>query len=270
VRRPAAKNAVPYVQSLHRQLRRATWLLGLVVLVYVLKSGVGTAVVLLAGLWLFYVSQAGDWSRGRRALLTAAAFAVLCVPLLASVIPGLERVLWLGMDPETMFRYQLKSDPEHPSTATESFLLMLLIIGAGTFSLFVPVMAAALYARIRRARREQALLQAALAGRTGADEFLTLMRNMIDTRFEDVGFHLRYAEMLYARGDHRQAAVEARLITVQDPYHFNANLLLANAYYALRLYDDCRRVCDDYLAVTGYCFEFQELRQLAAGRATRP
>ena len=29
------------------------------------------------------------------------------------------------------------------------------------------------------------------------------------------------------------AAVEARLITVQDPYHFNANLLLANAYCCL-------------------------------------
>ena len=52
----------------------------------------------------------------------------------------------------------------------------------------------------------------------------------------------------------------------QDPYNFNGNLLLANAYFTLGLYDDCGKVCDDYLAVTGYCFEFQELRdQCAAG-----
>ena len=89
---------------------------------------------------------------------------------------------------------------------------------------------------------------------------------MVDTRIEDVGFHLRYAELLYARGEHRHAAVEARLITVQDPYHFNANLLLANAYYALRLYTDCQQVCDDYLAATGYSFEFAELRQQCAAR----
>jgi hypothetical protein len=148
-------------------------------------------------------------------------------------------------------------------------LQLVLTVLAGSyllFSFFIPVIAAAMYGRIRRAKREQALIKAALDGRTGSDEFLTLMRTMLNTRFEDVGFHLRYAELLYARGDHRRAAVEARLITVQDPYHFNANLLLANAYYALRLYRDCVRVCDDYLAVAGYCFEFQELRTLCAAR----
>jgi hypothetical protein len=148
--------------------------------------------------------------------------------------------------------------------------LVAIVVVAATIGFFVPVIASAAYATLRRARREQILLRNALAGERGTAEFLAKMRDLVDTRFEDVGFHLRYAELLYARGDHRQAAVEARLITVQDPYHFNANLLLANAYFALRLYVDCSRVCDEYLGVAGYCFEFQELRQQCAGRLAAP
>jgi hypothetical protein len=91
----------------------------------------------------------------------------------------------------------------------------------------------------------------------------------VDTRIEDVGFHLRYAEILFARADHRAAAVEARLLLVQDPYHFSGNLLLANAYAALGLWDDCLRICDEYLGVAGYCFEFGELRQQCLGRLGR-
>ena len=64
----------------------------------------------------------------------------------------------------------------------------------------------------------------------------------------------------------KEAAVEARLLLDQDPYHFNGNLLLANAYYALGLYEDCAAVCDAYLAVAGHCFEFADLRQQCARR----
>jgi hypothetical protein len=93
------------------------------------------------------------------------------------------------------------------------------------------------------------------------------MRGLVDTRIEDVGFHLKYAELLFARGDHRAASVEARLLLVQDPYHFNGNLLLANAYAALGLWADCRAVCAEYLQVAGYCFEFAELGQQSRARA---
>jgi hypothetical protein len=87
-----------------------------------------------------------------------------------------------------------------------------------------------------------------------------VLRKELDNRYEDVGFHLKYAEALAARGDDRGAAIEARLLLVQDPYHFTGNLLLAQSYLRLGLRADCRRVCDDYLAVAGYCFEFAELR----------
>jgi hypothetical protein len=166
---------------------------------------------------------------------------------------------------------RLQFDSRVKATFTEMgnagmILLALLVVEAGLIGLLLPVIGSAAYANRRRPVRERTLVDAAFAGRAGSDEFLALLKDMLDNRFEDVDFHLRYAELLYARTDYRRAAVEARLITEQDPYHFNANLLLANAYYALGLYEDCRAVCRDYLAVTGYCFEFQELAAQCEGR----
>jgi hypothetical protein len=57
---------------------------------------------------------------------------------------------------------------------------------------------------------------------------------------------------------------------VQDPYNFNGNLLLANTYYILGLYDDCAAVCERYLDVSGYCFEFADLLQQCEGRVATP
>jgi DNA-binding SARP family transcriptional activator len=125
----------------------------------------------------------------------------------------------------------------------------------------LPIIGGSLFAALRRSQREKLLRDLAREGDAGSDRYLEVLREALDSRFEDVGLHLRYAEALFARGRVKEAAVEARLLIQQDPYHFNGNLLLANAYYSLGLYPECVRVCDDYLAVSGYCFEFSELRQ---------
>src|SRR5205807_120174 len=103
---------------------------------------------------------------------------------------------------------------------------------------------------------------------TTSERYLDVLRATLDTRFRDVGLHLKYAEALFARGRVKEAAVEAELLLYQDPYHFNGNLLLANAYYTLGLRADCAAACDRYLAVGGYCFEFSELLKQCWGRAS--
>ena len=113
------------------------------------------------------------------------------------------------------------------------------------------------------------MLRAATAG-VGSDEYLELLGRELEYRYEDVGFHLKYAEALAARGDDRAAAVEARVLLLQDPYHFAGNLLLAQCYARLGLHDECERVCDAYLAVTGYSFEFADLRQACRAARGRP
>jgi hypothetical protein len=150
--------------------------------------------------------------------------------------------------------------------------IVVLVLGfvAYVTYLFLPVIAGALYATRRRLQREQVLRNAALADGTGSDRYLNALRDALESRFEDVGLHLKYAEALFARGRVKEAAVEARLLLRQDPYHFNGNLLLANAYHALGLAEDCVAVCDAYLAVSGYCFEFSELREQCQRRLGRP
>jgi hypothetical protein len=262
--------AVPLAAKLARDARRSAWVLGAAVLLYMLANGFLNTAFVVAGLWLFYHAQANVPRRGRRAALTVAAFAVLAFPRVGAMLfPLFTKLLLIGTLGTPGASEGLKR--LFATFGEVGMALFGIVVSAFIlFVLFLPVIGSAAYAAVRRTRREQTLLKAALAGQAGSDEFLALMRDMVDTRIEDVGFHLRYAELLYARGDHRQAAVEARLITVQDPYHFNANLLLANAYYALRLYGECLTVCDEYLAVTGYCFEFQELRQQCAARLGRP
>jgi uncharacterized protein HemY len=143
--------------------------------------------------------------------------------------------------------------PQPSFTAATALSLVLGVV--------LPVVGSAAYVAWRRARREQTLWHVALEGHAGDDRFLATMRGMVDSRIEDVGFHLRYAELLFARKDYPAAAVEAQLLLEQDPYHFNGNLLLANAYAALGLWEDCLTVCHEYLQVTRYSFEFRELRQ---------
>jgi hypothetical protein len=133
--------------------------------------------------------------------------------------------------------------------------------------LFLPVIAASLFATIRRLQREQLLRDLAREEGTGSDRYLEALRHAVDSRFEDVGLHLKYAEALFARGELAQAAVEARLLLRQDPYHFGGNLLLANAYLGLGLDAECVEVCDRYLAVSGHCFELAELREQCLRRA---
>jgi len=262
----SAGKARPIAAKLQRAARRATIMLVVTILLWLGMNAFLSGTLFLLALWVFYYAQGRVRHRGRRAAITFASFVLLSPRLLASFVPEVNEVLTFGLkaDTENQRSLELIRDWFGPAAA---MVFTVLIVALAGLSILVPVVASAAYANLRRARREQALLEAALAGQTGSDAFLTLMRDMLDTRFEDVGFHLRYAELLYARGDCRAAAVEARLITVQDPYHFDANLLLANSYHALGLYVDCRKVCDEYLSVTGYSFEFQELRELCNRRA---
>jgi hypothetical protein len=143
------------------------------------------------------------------------------------------------------------------ATAAVAFLGVVLVI----LSFVLPVAAGTLFASLRRLRREKLLRDLARQGDAGSDRYLDALRSAVDSRFEDVGLHLKYAEALFAAGRLASAAVEARLLLRQDPYHFAGNLLLANAYHQLRLYPECVEVCDRYLEVSGYCFEFSELRE---------
>ena len=272
--RTRARKPVPS-DTLDRKLARAItwrkWLLGALLALYLLPSGPLTTALLLAGLWLFVKVQTVDhWRRGKRAAAVGGALVLFAGSIIMRYFVY-EWSLILG----ALFRLGKTAIADRAAIEVagtfglgSNAALFITTVAAAMFvaTLLLPAAAAAVYVRLRRLQREKSLREATLEGTSGSEGYLEMLRSALDYRFADVGFHLKYAEALVARGRHADAAVEARLILVQDPYNFNGNLLLANLYYTLGLYDDCTAVCERYLAVSGYCFEFAELRDQCVGR----
>jgi serine/threonine-protein kinase len=266
---PAVRTSLDH--SLRRGIaRRWRWVV-VCVLAYLLQSGLISAGLMLGGMVLFARAQS-DERRPRRAavLLTLLAFLLMAGHAAFSFFlkdydPGL---LWLLRQPAQLIN---KLDETAAGILIAIVVAIVSVLGLVLYvlCLFLPPIAGAIYAALRRLEREQLLRTAAAEGGAGSDRYLTALRDALDSRFEDVGFHLKYAEALFARGQVKEAAAECRLLLRQDPYNFNGNLLLANAYHALGLLGDCAAVCDGYLAVSGYCFEFGELREQCLRRAVR-
>jgi serine/threonine protein kinase len=264
---PARTTTADRLEPIHERMDRTVSRnrIGLIacILLYILPTGIIGGTLLLGGITLFFMSQSEPRVRrwwGPARLTSAALVVLLCAQAWTLGVGRDVSIFGVGKRPNTVKDavIQAKIDPESRFGQTITAIAPVVLVA---YFVLVPVIGSACYANWRRAQRERTLWNAAMAGQVGSQEFLAKMRAMVDVRIEDVGFHLRYAELLAANGDYRGSAVEARLLLLQDPYHFNGNLLLANSYSALGLWAECLQVCEEYLTVTGYCFEFGELKQ---------
>src|SRR5262249_23061639 len=133
-----------------------------------------------------------------------------------------ELTVLMGVNLNEMYAPARPVSPTEAAENEKKKLIPFAVIGAlGVVAFFAPAFAAAVYVRLRRVQREKALRDAALIAAADPDRYLETLRTALDYRFADVGFHLKYAEALVARGRHADAAVEARLILEQDPYNFS-------------------------------------------------
>ncbi len=248
------------------------WLIALLVLAYLLPQGLIAGALVIGGLSLFFVSQrTGRWLAPDVLLMTLIAYLLLAMSLVLRYVPGWDVGLgavfgWLAAGLQALERW-LKAWAGPAWADTVVLFLTILWVVLTVVWFFVPVIAGAYFAGLRRLQREKALRDLAREGDAGSEEYLQALRLALDGRFEDVGLHLKYAEALYARGRIAEAAAEARLLLRQDPYNFAGNLLLANAYLALGLHPECVEACGRYLEVSGYCFELAELREQGLRRA---
>lgn len=118
--------------------------------------------------------------------------------------------------------------------------------------------------RASRLKRELDLARGIRVNAGAPDALLKALWQVLDEHPDDITVQLRYTEALLAAGNARQAVVEAKLVLCVDLYNVGATLILAHAYFELGLHTLCIQVCDAYLAVMGYGFEFANLRQRAA------
>jgi tetratricopeptide (TPR) repeat protein len=254
---PAARGETLAVRLSRGVRRKRIWMWAFIGLYLGPKMPGG--LLTLGAMALFYLGQSRHaQGRPKARALTLAAFA-LAVTYLAGAVLLSDFLANQGINLTTPGKANKTLNSWFGEFGTTVIIAVGGAVGA-LLGLLMPPLASARFAEWRRLRREQALLEAATASGAGSDDYLHTLREMLANRFEDVGFHLKYAEALFARGDHRAAAVEARLLLEQDPWHFNGNLLLANAYFSLGLCADALAVCDGYLKVAGSCFEFTELR----------
>jgi serine/threonine-protein kinase len=271
-RSPRAKTIESLDKKLARQIRRRWVIIGVLAFMYLVPYGIVATTMLAGGLWLFIRSQlAMEWPRRKRAWAMVTALVLLGGFAASRYLPAYQlststkekdvQALGWGANLPGWLGPLARFGPEWAEVIMAVLVLLNLII------VFAPAIIASQLVALRRLRREKVLRDAALAGGTGSAEYLDSLRDAVNYRFTDVGFHQKYVEALVARGRYSDAAVEARLMLEQDPYHFNGNLLLASAYYQIGLYDDCAGVCRRYLDVSGYCFEFEELLDQCRRRA---
>jgi hypothetical protein len=263
----------PGQQAVDRGIRRK--ILGYQVLMvafalfYVARGGFGSSLALVLAFLLFVRAQRKTWSTGQR----IAGIALALVLMAGSVVlhysghdlTFIHLLAWLGplllscLDPVVALLNQLGL--EWLVRVGGMILAVLAVVVFFLLFLFALPLAAWCFAEVRRQRRLQTVRRILLERGGDPDQYLATLRNFLNDRFEDVGLHLKYLEALQARGRLRDVVVEARLLLRQDPYNFQGNLLLANAYAGLGLHDECVAVCTHYLEAVGYCFEFRELRQ---------
>ncbi|MCR4413217.1 MAG: serine/threonine protein kinase [Thermoguttaceae bacterium] len=232
-----------------RLQRRVVWnwaLFWVFVGLVLLPLGVVPGTVALLGVLVFYAGQSAR-PAGWRWSLAAVALGVMGAATwlrARSTLPDFLEAAASGLD-------------EGAQRALQSIYV------SGLFVYYLVVAPAAIhfFAKARRLRRDLALRRLLRAAGADAARRLAQLRSLVDHHPEDSDLHHRFAEALLAQGHAGEAAIEARLIIQRDPYHFAANLLLAHAYLELKCYSSCRRVCDHYLAASGHCFEFAELRQ---------
>jgi hypothetical protein len=145
-----------------------------------------------------------------------------------------------------------------------SMAASLLWLGLVAYYLIVGPLAVHFFTKARRLSREYVFHELMRDSASDPQRYLSCLSSLLELRPEDSYAHHRYVEGLLAQGRIREAVIEARLMLEEDAYGFGANLLLACAYFDAGRHAQCRAVCDKYLSVSGYCFEFEELKERAS------
>ena len=167
-------------------------------------------------------------------------------------------IFYLGQEKQNLFR-----------TVSGLFLLLLGLLVA-LFIFYIPtpfilkfpfIMISAHYLTEIRRLQETLLLHRILRQASrDSKNIISLLKRFIDINWQNLNIRQKYIELLLLKGKVEEAIVEAKLTLEVDPYNCGINLLLANGYFEAGLYEQCSQVCNNYLAVSGYSFEFFDLK----------
>ncbi len=92
-------------------------------------------------------------------------------------------------------------------------------------------------------------------------KIINIIKNFVDIHWGNMNVHQKYIELLFLEKRFEEAIVESKLALDVDPYNFSVTLFLANGYFEVGLYEKCIEVCNGYLSVSNYSFEFSDMKE---------
>ncbi|MEZ6129080.1 MAG: protein kinase [Planctomycetaceae bacterium] len=161
----------------------------------------------------------------------------------------------MGVGPPNYLGAVLDDSPETQQMAAQGYQYL-----CGFYYLIVAPAVIHFFTKARRLRRDLQRRSLLPGTAQDAESGLVQLRTLLAWHPQDLQLQVRYASSLLAAGQVSDAAVEAQLVLENDPWNFAANLLLAQCWFDLNRWDECRAVCERNLVASGQCFEFSDLR----------
>ncbi|NEO72629.1 serine/threonine-protein kinase [Moorena sp. SIO3H5] len=115
--------------------------------------------------------------------------------------------------------------------------------------------------KIRNLRESLLLHKTLREASQDINRIIQLLKSFVNTNWGNMNLRQKYIELLLFNGQIEDAIVESKLALEVDPYNFGLTLLLANSYFEVGLYEECKQVCDYYLAISTYSFEFSDIKE---------
>jgi serine/threonine-protein kinase len=204
------------------------------------------SLISLLGVIMFYLGQVNYSS-----LQTIAGICILLVntfliPNIVSSIPYTYQVSIWG------FLFQ-KLDSNFIETIILSILWIIHVFGFLVIGHF--------FSKAKRLKENLIIHKLLRESLTERKRVISVLKRFIDVNWTNINIIQKYIELLLLDRRIKEAIVEAELALRVDPYNFGVNLLLAYAYLEADMYDECIKICDAYLAISNYCFEFNALKK---------
>lgn len=117
------------------------------------------------------------------------------------------------------------------------------------------------FVKIRRLKEDLLLHQMLREFSQNREKIINLIKKFVDIHWGNINIHQKYIELLFLDKRFEEAIVESKLALYIDPYNFAATLFLANGYFEVGLYEKCIEVCNGYLSISNYSFEFSDLKE---------
>jgi serine/threonine protein kinase len=215
-----------------------------------LPVGLIGSLIALGGIFMFYIGN----EKHRPIMTVMGGFVIMPIGLLLNMYILIE-IIYLASNIPGATRIGLHVNLNDTSFFVKFIFILLLVMNYIALHLMMYNII-----KIRFLNRKLKLMQGFRFSKNKTEELVELLQKFVDQNHADMYLHQKYVEILLILKRTKEAIVESKLMLEMDPYNKESGLLLVHGYFNLGLYTECMNVCDRYLSISGYNFEFSDFR----------